>query len=452
MSRAAILNIDVYKSSLLKESMKGGPEPTEEDGPLGAYHQAVDELAEAYTGEVWLRSGDGVIALFPSARRAVAAALDLLDAVGEINRQNVALLNGAVVFIRIGMHVTDDSLASVPPEHRGKMDSADLDLAGKLQKYCPIGRIAISQEAYSAISFHRPLFRPTLIEEVRDSPILVLTERLITPQEETLFKGLHPRQKQGMPPIPFPSWSQVRPGGKLGLRTVPELLQEPLLVILGESAPEHGPLAPAATSDAVGVMEALAALRSNPDVRVAVDVWPGTGDLVSSRRNVVLVGAGMVNAYSFAINDIMPYLRFAKSGERMFGQLMLASSEEEFRMGADTGDRRDAGFVSVSRSPFNAYQRLIWVAGVNDKGTQAAALLLKDLVLDAEECLGSMGLRGSNPIGCVVVPRVEPMSGGRAPGEAPFTKWWIKRYKPVWAVDDDGRGLRIAAGQPSLLE
>jgi hypothetical protein len=452
MSQVAVLDVDIYKSSLLKESMKEGPGSPEEPGPVGAYHQAVDELAKAYAGKVWLHSGDGVIALFPSASRAVAAALDLLDTVGEINRQNAALLNGAVLFIRIGMHVTDHSLESVPPEDRGKTDSADLDLVGKLQKHCPIGRIAMSQEAYNAISFHRPLFRPTLIEEVWDSPILVLTERLITPQEEALFKGLPLRQKRGMPPIPFPSWSQVRPGGDLGLRTVPELLQEPLLVILGESAPEHGPIAPAATSDAVGVMEALAALRSNPDVRVAVDVWPGTGDLVSSRRNVVLVGAGLVNAYSFAINDIMPYLRFTKSGERMFRQLVLASSEEELRIGADTGDGRDAGFVSVSRSPFNAYQRLIWIAGVNGKATQAAALLLKDLVLDAAECLGSMGLRGANPIGCVVVPRVEPMSGGRAPGEAPYTKWWIKRYKPIWAVDDRGQSLRIAAGQPSLLE
>jgi hypothetical protein len=160
------------------------------------------------TGGLDVTGGDGVIALFPSASRAVAAALDLLDVVGEINRQNAAVLNGAVLFVRTGMHVTDHPLASVPPEQRGKLDSADLDLAGKLQKHCPIGRIAMSQEAYNAISFHRPLFRPTLIEEVRDSPILVLTERLITPQEEALFKGMPPRQKQGMPPIPFPSWDQ----------------------------------------------------------------------------------------------------------------------------------------------------------------------------------------------------------------------------------------------------
>lgn len=257
------------------------------------------------------------------------------------------------------MHLADLSLISVPRKERGKVKNADLDLAGKLQKNCPIGRIAASPEAYDAIGFRGPLFRPALIDEVEDGPIFVLAERLITPQEEGLFEGMPASQRRTMPPIPFLSWNRIRPDGELSLRTVSSLLKEPLLIILGESAPERGPLVPAATSDAVGVMEALAALPSNRDVRVAVDVWPGTGDLVSTRRNVILVGSGNVNAYAFAINDIMPYLRFMKSQGRMFGQLVVTLSGEEQLLGPHTSDRRDAGFVSVSRSPFNAYQSLI---------------------------------------------------------------------------------------------
>ncbi len=449
MSHMAVLNIDIYKSSLLKASRQGKGKPTKGHGLMGAYHQAVDELTRTYEGEVWLRSGDGVIVLFPAANKALFAAMELLDAVREINRQNVVLLGGAVLFTRIGMHLVDQSLASVPDEERGRVNSGDLDLAGKLQKNCLIGRIAASPEAYDAIGVMGLLFRPALIEEVQDSPIFVLAERRITPQEEALFNGMPTHQKRTMPPIPFPSWSWIRPDGRLTLRAVSKLLQERLLIILGESAQERDPLVSATTSDAVGVMEAMAALPSNRDVRVAVDVWPGTGDLVSTRRNVILVGAGTVNAYAFAINDIMPYLRFAKSEGRMFGQLVVTSNEGEMRLGPYTDDRRDAGFVSVSRSPFDADRSLIWVAGINGRATQAAALLLKDLALDAEGCLASIGLGSSNPIGCVVVPRIEPMSSDRAPGEPPYTKWWIKRYKPIWAVDDVGRSIRITLGQPS---
>jgi hypothetical protein len=448
MSQVAVLNIDIYKSSLLKASMNREVEPTEDPGPMGAYHQAVDDLAKVHKGQVWLRSGDGVIVVFPAANKALAAAMDLLDAVGDINR-NTDQLDGAVLFTRIGMHLADPSLMSVPRKDRGKVNNADLDLAGKLQKNCPIGRIAASPEAYEAIGFRGPLFRPALIDEVQDRPIFVLAERLITPQEEGLFDGMPAAQRRAMPPIPFLSWNRIRPDGRLSLRTVSNLLKEPLLIILGESAPERGPMVSAATSDAVGVMEALAALPSNRDVRVAVDVWPGTGDLVSTRRNVILVGSGNVNAYAFAINDIMPYLRFMKSHGRMFGQLVVTLGGEELLLGPHTSDRRDVGFVSVSRSPFNAYQSLIWVAGINDRATQAAALLLKDLALDAHGCLASIGLGGSNPIGCVVEPSIKPMIGDRAPGEPPYTKWWIKRYKPIWAVDEFGQSLRITPGQHS---
>jgi hypothetical protein len=449
MSRVAVLNIDIYKSSLLKTPRRAEAEQARDAGPMGAYHHALDELARTHKGRVWLRSGDGAIVVFPAASKALTAAMDLLDAVGEINRASAPLLDGAVLFTRIGMHLADHSLTSVASKDRGRVDDRDLDLAGKLQKHCPVGRIAVSAEAYDAISFRGPLFRPALIEEIQDTPIFVLAERLITPQEQALLHGMPPGQRRIMPPIPFPSWNRIRPDGNLSLRNLSGLLQEPLLIILGESARGHDHLGVGATSDAVGVMEAMAALPSNRDVRVAVDVWPGTGDLVSTRRNVVLVGSGHVNAYAFAINDLTPHLRFVKSEGRMFGQLAMTSSEGETRLGPYTGDERDAGFVTVSRSPFNAYQSLIWIAGINGRATQAAAMLLKDLALDAKGCLASIGLGASTPIGCVVIPRIEPMSGDRAPGEPPYSKWWIKRYQPIWAIDDLGRNLRISPGQAS---
>jgi hypothetical protein len=449
-SQVAVLNIDIYKSSLLKASMNQEFDLAEDPGPMAAYHQAIDDLARAHKGQVWLRSGDGVIVMFPAASKALVAAMDLLDAVGEINRKSADRLDGAVLVTRIGMHMTDQSLMAVPPKDRGRVDSADLDLAGKLQKNCPIGRIAASSEAYAAIGFRGPLFRPAMIDEVQDRPIFVLAERLITPQEEALLAGLPASQKRVMPTIPFLSWNRIQPDERLGLRTVSSLLMEPLLIILGESAPERGPMA-SAGSEAVGIMEALAALPSNPDVRVALDVWPSTGDLVSTHRNVLLVGSGSVNAYAFAINDIMPYLRFVKAEGRITRALVVTSDEEELRLGPDTSDMRDAGFVSVSRSPFNAHQSLIWVAGVNGRATQAAALLLKDLALDAKECLATMGLSGSNPIGCVVVPHIEPMTGDRARDEPPYTKWWSKRYRPIRAVDDVGRSLRITPRRPSAM-
>jgi hypothetical protein len=141
MPQAAVLNIDIYKSSLLKASMNQEVEALEDPGPMGAYHQAVDDLAKLHKGQVWLESGDGVIVIFPVASKALAAAMDLLDAIGDINRKS----------------------------------------SGQL---------------------------------------FVLAERLITPQEEGLFEGMPASQRRTMPPIPFLSWTRIRPDGELSLRTV----------------------------------------------------------------------------------------------------------------------------------------------------------------------------------------------------------------------------------------
>jgi hypothetical protein len=394
-----------------------------------------------YQGQLWTRSGDGVILLFSKLGKALEASIALLDRLKEINRVVRSELAGLALFTRIGIHLGDPSLQAVAEAERGVAESGDLNIVGKLQKNCPIGRIAISEAVYRALGIQQPLFRPSLIHS-GGAPTFVLAERFITPQEEELFRGLADEQKRSMPPVPFLSWQWVRPNIDQSLRTIAKYLEEPVLIVLGEPSSERDTRSAAATSDAVVLLEAMAAARSNTNVKVAIDRWSDTADLVTD-RHIIIVGSGAVNAYAFTINNIMHPLRFLRSDGKILYQLLATSDSGTTSFGTNAEDERDAGFVLVSKSPFSPTKAAIWVAGTHDTATQAAVLLFKDLVIDAGSCLYRIRIDQSpHPIGCVVVPVVD-LDASRLRPQEYSRRWRIRGYEAVWAVDSSGHQLRV---------
>jgi hypothetical protein len=440
MQRIALVDIDIYNSSdLVAASRHVDAQSSQQETALRLYHAALDDLAAEYQGELWTRSGDGVILLFPKLGKALEASIALLDRLKEINRAARSELAGLALFTRIGIHLGDPSLQAMPAEERGATESTDLNVVGKLQKNCPIGRIAISEEVHRALGIQRPLFRPSLIQ----GPAFVLAERFITPQEEQLFSGMSDEQKRTMPPVPFLSWQWVRPGVDQGLRTIAKYLEEPVLIVLGESSADRGMPTAAATSDAVGLLEAMAAARSNTHVEVAIDRWPDTADLVAD-RHIIVVGSGVVNAYAFTINNIMYPLRFAKSDGKILHQVLAHSNNGITSFGTNAEDERDVGFVLVSKNPFSPTKAAVWIAGTSGTATQAAALFFKNLVIDARACLYRIGIDDHSPhaIGCVVVPVVD-LDASRLRPQEYSRRWRIRGYEAVWAVGSSGDQLKF---------
>jgi hypothetical protein len=441
MDRITLVDIDIYNSSyLVASSQHVDAQPGQQETAIRLYHAALDDLAVEYQGQLWTRSGDGVILLFPKLGKALEASIALLDRLKEINRAVRSEQAGLAVFMRIGIHLGDPSLQAMAEAERGVAESRDLNIVGKLQKNCPIGRIAISEEVYRSLGIQQPLFRPSLIHS-GGGPAFVLAERFITPQEEELFRGLAEEQKRSMPPVPFLSWQWVRPNMDQGLRTIAKYLEEPVLIVLGESS-DRDTMSAAATSDAVGLLEAMAAARSNTHVKVAIDRWSDTADLVAD-RHIIVVGSGVVNAYAFTINNIMHPLRFLRNDGKILYQILATSDSGTTSFGTNAEDERDAGFVLVSKSPFSPTKAAIWVAGTHDTATQAAALLFKDLVIDAGSCLHRIGIDQSpHPVGCVVVP-VADLDASRLHPQEYSRRWRIRGYEAVWAVDSSGHQLRV---------
>jgi class 3 adenylate cyclase len=105
MQRIALVDIDIYNSSdLVAASRHVDAQSSQQETALRLYHAALDDLAAEYQGELWTRSGDGVILLFPKLGKALEASIALLDRLKEINRAARSELAGLALFTRIGIH------------------------------------------------------------------------------------------------------------------------------------------------------------------------------------------------------------------------------------------------------------------------------------------------------------------------------------------------------------
>ena len=176
----AIVDIDIYKSTMLK----AGKSQSVIDEIFGGYHTLVSKTFDGFLGTRWHEMGDGAIYHFQTSNRAVDACLQLLQDLVEFNKQHEDQLRHSPLFVRIGINATNsENIENIPAVERGRVPSTALDIAGKLQKNCPIGKMAISLSVYEGLALQQRLFRPALTEH-RDRQFFVLVDRLITPQEE----------------------------------------------------------------------------------------------------------------------------------------------------------------------------------------------------------------------------------------------------------------------------
>lgn len=432
-----LVDIDIYKSTVLKN----GQDQNKVTKTFSNFHSLVKETFKMFSGEIWHEMGDGKIVCFPTPEDAVSASLRLLNKLVEFNEKKNQL--NLPLFVRIGIHQTVENIQNVPKDERGEYPLSTLDITGKLQKNCPLGRIAISIEVYNRIGVMQNLFRPTLIE-IQGKGFFVLIDRLIMTPEKELYYGLSEKQCKLMPPIPFPSWDKIVPDQNINLTKLDEFFEQPLLVVLGEtSSHQQSPVSSAATSDAVGMMEIMAVLRSNPVVRVGIDEWEDTADLVSD-RNILIIGSGIVNTYAFSLNDIFYPIHFVKTGGRVFHQIVATSNREQVYFGPRGIPPRDCGLVIISKNPFNLEKTLLWVAGITGMGTQAAARFVWELIRDPKGTLRrKIGERlGDLIAGVVGVDLPEGLHEGLWKSSY-YKRWRISDYKILWAVDQRGKSLNL---------
>lgn len=438
--RKGIINIDIYNSTKLKENQ----EQHKIQKTFEGYNLLVDETFEQLKGKCWHRMGDGGIFLFPKPEDAVMASLQLLNKLSEFNEEKNNL--DLPVFVRIGIHQEDDDLENVEETERGKYAHSALDVAGKLQKNCPLGKIAISQEVYNRLGVLQTLFRLSLITPItlKGKGVFVLADRAINGTMRKLSRGLPEAQMRLIPPIPYPSWEHIKPDENINLTKLNEFFnRKKILLILGETGKHpNSPIASAATSDAVGIMEVMGLLQSNENINAGIAVWEDTADLVSD-SNVVVVGSSIVNIYAFALNDLILPLHFVKnsSNNQIYDQIVATSKTGSMHFGphSKSPSPRDSALVIITKSPFNVVERsLLWVAGITGMGTQVASRFIWDLIKDPAILNQKLGGHLINPIGCVVAPNI-PL--GLWDISDYYRRWRVLDYKILWAVDKDGNSL-----------
>lgn len=437
--KCGILDIDVYKSSRLKESQSQDViEKT-----FSAYHALVTSTFGRFGATRWSTSGDGAIFIFETPRDAIDASIRLAEDMIQFNQNENKL--DSPFFIRIGITVASkedcNKFVEVPEEKRTQHPHAVLDEVGHLQKECPIGKIIISKKVYHDITrIRKDIFRSTLLKKEEDEAF-VLRRRLVMPQEERLLNGLIHEQKMSLPALPFLSWDEIRPETEQSLAKLNTILREPLIVILGESNPcPNSPISEAATSDAVGILEIIGALPPSSKIIAGLDQWEDTADLAIA-SNIILIGSGIVNTYSFAFNDLIDPAHFVKNGGRIFDQIITTSTlgtNGVKYFGPHTHTPKDCGLIVICKNPFNLKMNLLWIAGITGMGTQAAAAFVLDLIRRSpQSVLSEKAGEGviKDPIACIVCPSVT--QGTREISEY-YQRWRIPDYRILWMCDGAG--------------
>ena len=299
-----------------------------------------------------------------------------------------------------------------------------------------MGRIAISEEVYRSIDTFQGLFRPT-----PRASHFVLEKRPLVPQEEPLAGQLLPRQRKALPAVSFLGWDLVQPNRGVALRDLRTILQKDVAVILGDtSSKSRGMLHSAATSDTIGLMEALSLLRVD-GLQMGIDEWQDTADLVVD-NNLVLVGSGATNMYSLVLNDIFGPVHFYRARERFGDQygrsldtiVVTGHDGKEDFYGRHAEANEDAGLMIIAKSAFNLRRMMIFMAGITGMGTQAVFSLLKDIAWDRARL-------HKEAIGCIVSPKVRSSLKDASDISEYYRKWRISDYEILRQIDRDGRSL-----------
>jgi DNA-binding NtrC family response regulator len=154
-SACTVLSLDIVESTAIKR----GQDRPRVESTFAAFHEWVEEQARSARGEVYSRSGDGVLLAFPVADDALHCGQALLDGLAGFNEASNQL--AAEVMVRIGLHTGDLPLA--PRSERGRVSSSTLDTAAKLQEAAHPGELLVSAATHAALtdpSCLRPLRAP----------------------------------------------------------------------------------------------------------------------------------------------------------------------------------------------------------------------------------------------------------------------------------------------------
>lgn len=431
-SPKAILNLDVYKSSTLKE----GENAADIDSSFEEYNQRLAKTCESFHASKYDRSGDGVIYIFPTPGFAINAALSLANELADFNERGNKLRRAFIT--RIGITTTE--MPDIDEQRRGRIYHADLDLSGHLEDACPPGRVMISRSAYDHAGQYRSNFRtgPRIKHGSGLIDTFVLKSRHLTAKERNLVQGLSDAQREVLPAIPFPDWENLKPDEGADLTQIQSFLESDLVVVLGETRKpaEHnsGVFNGAASSDAVAVVELLCENRRHKSVLVGIDEWEDTQDTAAS-RNIIVVGSGIVNTYAYCFNDLIKPLNFARSPQSVPNVMdMITTGDSRLTFG-DHGthsDDRHSGLLVTCKNPFNVEKSMLWIAGITGMGTSCAARLALDFLRNGRNTV-PQGSRCLSPIACVVSRKPQP----NLPETRYGGRWRIRDYRLVWMTDRD---------------
>lgn len=436
----AVVNIDIYHSREVNELQAEGKRL------FDRFHELVrQQVEQQHGGSLYSTEGDGATATFKDSPTAVRACADILERLGAFNEEQSAEFPDSPLYARIGLTVIEGELRADETFQERNRGQSDLFAVHALQKHAPVGRIAISRAAYNQLYLEKELFRYATTEPLRREGALVSRGRQRTHYAH-LLKGLPHEKREAIPPIHFTSWNRLAPPD-ISLATVRRSLEEPLLVILGDTQKHpYSGQGSAATSDAAAVIELMSELPRNQRVAATVDTWKDATDLAGD-RNVLLVGSGACNGYSFAINDLIEPLHFLKHSGSVQQELAATCRTDVWRYGARQRYGEYCGLVVHCRSPFNSRGSLLWAAGLTGRGTQAATRLVIDLARDAESTFKRHRLPlGFEPIACVVGVPFEPAR------REPPTDRRLFKYELLWAADAAGRHVELKPTGTTLHE
>jgi class 3 adenylate cyclase len=137
---ATFLSLDVVGSTKMKLNV----DPLAVEFTFTEYHNYVARIAEKHFGNVHSTAGDGITVAFDNPQNAFSAARQIQTGLVEFNAFRNKI--GIPLQLRAGIHTGQ----VVAPE-AGNMTSINfasvIDIAAHLQKECPIGGVAISDEA-----------------------------------------------------------------------------------------------------------------------------------------------------------------------------------------------------------------------------------------------------------------------------------------------------------------
>lgn len=417
---------------LAKSAEQQSMRRTVENATFNRVHQLVEECVVFHHGSVWNTIGDCIIAGgFPDVSEAVTAAEEIQRRLSYFNRNENEL--GQPLLVRIG--VTCGNLPDVPMHERGAVKVHDLDEAGHLEKDCPPGKIRISRRAYDALTFGPDHFRPGLqrSDKSLSADSFVWIEQSLTFQEGDPRDTLAPSQRRACPVIAVGSSYYASHPYQKSFKELSKELEE-CLIILGETRPEKpGSIVshPAPTSDAVGVLEITAAMQASPRIVAGLDEWVDTGDLAPV-SNLVVIGSPVVNIYAHAINAVVPVQFVVHDG----GFLRIRVREKRgYKLFPSTVEHSHAnphfGLVLLTASPLNPKRSLLWIAGITGMATQAAARLVRDLILNCTQTLADRFPPHSASTNMAVV--APDWGAGREAEHYLFGGWRVSEYKVVWA-------------------